>query len=299
MRLHLPLWVYRIRPIRWLLRITLWRLLEKETGQPDTYGSPNYKYGKVEGQYPDVKVMTETTESPYVCCGYCTAGMACRTAKDGLSSKMNSTAHPIRSEGGRPHDAGNNASELRTGADRAWNVNLDAIAVSEIPDRLRGGYAVTAALDYVDLPDYLKVQSGSFGHAVMLRGWKEDGDYVGFFDPLWPQDARGAWAKWGDIKPALWSDGNHSTTTKKLTKPEPEPPDPEPEPEPKPPAPPVKFPPPMDAVAWNPAAFTPYLWNAAKWGCEAFWYIRPGRFPQGWADNPPIWDSAEWGGGWV
>jgi len=173
---------------------------------------PDYKYGKVTSSqiYPDLTVMSERSESPMVCCGYCSAGMACRTARTGLENKMSATAHPIRSKGGRPHDAGSNATELRNGAKAAHGITLDSVAISEIPNILRAGKSVEIACDYADLPSYLKVQSGSFGHSVMLYGWKEDGDYVGFFDPLWPQDARGAWAKWSDIKPALWSDGQHN-----------------------------------------------------------------------------------------
>jgi len=241
MRLALPETVYRITPLRWLLAATVWRWLERESGrpEPDTFGSPNYAYGKVTDLHPDLKVTTETTETPYVCCGYCSAAMACRTARTGLSSSMGSTAHGIRNAGGRPHDNGNNASELRTGSKEAHNVTLKSIAISEIPNRLRDGFAVTVGLQYAELPDYLKVQGNDFGHACCLFGWKESGDYVGFFDPLWPQDARGAWAKWSDVKSALWSDGNHSTTTVKLSEPdEPEPePDKPPEPKPVPPAP--------------------------------------------------------------
>lgn len=239
MRLALPLSVYRITPLRWLLSVTAWRLLERDSGRPeaDTFGSPNYKYGKVTDLHPDLKVTTQTTETPYVCCGYCSAAMACRCARSGLSTSMSKTAHPIRSAAGRPHDNGNNASELRAGANEAWDVTLKSIAISEIPNRLREGYAVTIGLQYAELPDYLKVQGNDFGHACCLFGWKEDGDYAGFFDPLWPQDARGAWAKWTDVKAALWSDGNHSTTTVKQTEtPDPEPEKP-PEPKPLPPAP--------------------------------------------------------------
>ena len=83
--------------------------------------------------------------------------------------------------------------------------------MSEITGRLREGYAVAISLQYADLPDYLKVQGGDFGHGATLYGWKE-GPWVGYFDPLWPQGARGAWAKWSDLTPALWSDGNPSTT---------------------------------------------------------------------------------------
>ena len=81
-------------------------------------------------------------------------------------------AHAIRSAGGRSHNNGNNAQELRDGAKEAIGVTLDAIAVEEIPDRLRAGYAVTAGLQYGDLPDYLRVQNGDFGHAVCLYRWR-------------------------------------------------------------------------------------------------------------------------------
>jgi len=218
-RLALPLFVYRIAPVRAILAATLWRLLEKDTGLPDTTGAsksaPDYQYGKVTGLSPDLLIMTETTESPYVCCGYCSAGMACNVVKPSLSDSMNSTAHPIRSKGGRPHNNGNNAGELRTGAKSAHNITLKSVAISEIKEKLAQGYAVTVGLQYADLPGYLKVQGGDFGHACCLYGiqQREDDDRVGFFDPLYPQGARGAWARWADVKAALWSDGNHSTTT--------------------------------------------------------------------------------------
>jgi len=178
---------------------------------------PDYKYGKVTGLTPDLTVVSERSEDPMVCCGYCSAHMAARTAKSGLSSSMTNEAHKIRSAGGRPHDYGNNAGELRTGAKEALGVTLKSVSIADIPGRLRDGFAVTIGVDYQDVPDWLCTQGGSFGHAVCLFGWKEDGDYVGWFDPLYDQGARGAWAKWSEVKPALWSDGNHSTTTVKLT----------------------------------------------------------------------------------
>jgi hypothetical protein len=199
----------------WVPRVLLrwwWRLREADTGiaSGDTFGSPNYKYGKV-GK--SLRVVSETVETPYVCCGYCSAHMAARTADSSVGERMQDEAHEIRSAGGRSHNNGNNAQELRDGAIEAVGVTLSAIAVDEIPDRLRAGYACTAGLQYAKLPDYLKIQNNDFGHAVCLYGWKDDGgEFIGFYDPLWPQDADGAWAKWSDVKRALWGDGNHSTT---------------------------------------------------------------------------------------
>jgi hypothetical protein len=320
MRLLLPLWVYRVPLVRPLLRVTVWRWLERDTTeQGDTYGSPSYGYGKVTGLYPDVLIMTETTESPMVCCGYCSAGMVCRTVKSGLSSKMNATAHPIRTKGGRPHNSGSNATELRNGSKLAHGVTLDAVAVSEIKDRLRSGYAVEIACQYADLPSYLRVQSGDFGHSVMLYGFVEDGDddLVGFFDPLWPQDARGAWARWLDIKPALWSDGNHNAARSVLSPPTtpPEPPE-----EPEPTEEPLPCPDPyLEALlypsrdrAWraetgtdanprHPGRWTRMLaWSAfARWAPEppedtwnhAAWdTLQWGPLP----DEPEAWDAAHW-----
>jgi hypothetical protein len=190
--------------------------------------APDYQFGKVTGLAYDLLVITETTESPVVCCGYCSAGMACVVARAGITTTMSSAAHPIRSAGGRPHDNGSRASELREGAKRAHGVELDALAVAEIPERLRAGYAVVVNLDYADLPGWLKTQGGSFGHSCTLYGWKEDGDLVGYFDPLYGQDVRGAWCPWPSIKPALWSDGEHSSTTVKRPVDEPDqPPEPE------------------------------------------------------------------------
>jgi hypothetical protein len=225
-RLALPVAVYRIPLVRALMAATVWRWLEKQSGRdttgPTTKSAPDYNYGKVTGLSPDLLIMTETTESPYVCCGYCTAGMACNVVKPSLSDKMSSTAHPIRSHGGRPHNNGNNASELRTGTKEAHSITLKSIAISEIKERLSDGYAVTVGLQYAELPGYLKVQGGDFGHACCLYGiqHRDDDDRVGFFDPLWPQGARGAWAKWADVKAALWGDGNHSTTTVRYVDPD-------------------------------------------------------------------------------
>ena len=207
---------------RWAL-LLWWRLRERETGiDGDVTGSPaSYPYGKVSGLYPDLRVISETGENPYVCCGYCSAHMACWTAQEGLSKSMFNEAHAIRDYGGRPHNNGANASELRSGADRALDITLQAIAVDEVKDRLRQGFAVQVNLDYAALPSYLKVQSNDFGHSVCLFGYRDADDCVGFFDPLWPNDAQGAWAKWADVKRALWADGNHSTTItkwKSLTK---------------------------------------------------------------------------------
>lgn len=200
---------------RWLL-LYWWRLRERDSGiAPDVFGSPSYKYGKVSGLQPDLTIISETGETPYVCCGYCAAHMACWTAREGISQSMFNEAHDIRSYGGRSHNNGSNATELRNGASESLDITLSAIAVSEIKDRVRAGYAVTASLEYSLLPDYLKVQGGSFGHGVCIYGYRESDDCVGYFDPLWPNGAAGAWAKWGDVKHALWGDGNHSTTISK------------------------------------------------------------------------------------
>jgi hypothetical protein len=209
-------------------------VLDVRSTQGSGKAVPDYSFGKVTGLTPDLMITTETTESPYVCCGYCSAAMACRAARTGLSDLMANTAHPIRSQGGRPHDNGSRASELRAGAKQAHNVTLEALARDEIPDRLRAGYAVVCNLDYAELPGWLKVQSGSFGHSVCLFGWRESDDCVGFFDPLWGQDKRGAWAPWGSVKPALWADGEHSGTVKKLSPPSPPEPAPVPPQEPAP-----------------------------------------------------------------
>jgi hypothetical protein len=192
-----------------------WRLHERDSGVagPDVYGGPtSAPYGRVAGLDPPLAVITETGETPYVCCGYCAAHMACWTAEPDLSMAMTREAHDIRAAAGRGHNAGSNASELRNGARDALGITLEAVAVSEIRGQLGAGLAVAVSLQYADLPDYLKVQGGDFGHGATLYGYRQADDLVGYFDPLWPQGAAGAWARWSDLTPSLWSDGNHSTT---------------------------------------------------------------------------------------
>lgn len=199
---------------RWAVKV-LWRAHERDSGIPggDVTGSPaSFPYGKVTGLEPDLRVITEVGETPYVCCGYCSTHMAAWTAVEGLSVSMFEEAHAIRSAAGRGHNSGSNATELRNGASLALGVELEAIARDEIRDRLEAGYAVSASVQYGDVPDYLKVQGGDFGHGVTLYGYRGEDDLLGYFDPLWPQGAQGAWTRWRDLEPALWSDGNHSTT---------------------------------------------------------------------------------------
>lgn len=179
---------------------------------------PEYRYGKVTDQPVDLTVVSERSESPMVCCGYCSAHMAARTAKAGLSTRMENEAHAIRKAGGRPHNHGNTASELRNGAQIALGVTLKSIAIDDIPARLRAGFAITAGVQYADMPSWLKVQTNDFGHAVCLYGWDAAVQQAGFFDPLWTQGARGAWVPWVQVKNALWPNGNHSTTTVRLVK---------------------------------------------------------------------------------
>lgn len=176
---------------------------------------PEYRYGKVTGTYPDLTVVSERSETPMVCCGYCSAHMACITSKAGLSNLMTNEAHAIRRMGGRPHNYGSRASELRAGAKAALGVTLMSVAIEDIPDRLRKGFAVEVAIQYAKLAGWLKVQTNDFGHSVLLFGWQEANNRAGFFDPLWSQGARGAWAPWTTIKAALWENGNHNTTTVK------------------------------------------------------------------------------------
>ena len=177
---------------------------------------PEYKFGKVEGTVPDLRVISERSESPMVCCGYCSAHMAASTAKAGLSTDMDKEAHAIRRAGGRPHNNGNTASELREGAAKALGVTLKSVSISDIPQRLKDGFAVTAGIQYARLPAWLKVQSNDFGHAVTLFGWDAPTNRCGMFDPLWTQGARGAWVPWVSMREALWPNGNHSTTTVRM-----------------------------------------------------------------------------------
>lgn len=178
---------------------------------------PEYRYGKVSGLLPDLTVVSERSESPMVCCGYCSAQMAALTARPGLSTLMKNEAHAMRAAGGRPHNHGNTASELRAGASKALGVTLQDVSIANIPARLRAGFAVTVGIQYAELPDWLKVQTNDFGHAVTLFGWDELDDQAGFFDPLWTQGARGAWVPWSQVVQALWPNKNHSTTVTKIS----------------------------------------------------------------------------------
>jgi hypothetical protein len=307
---------YRHPLLRWLF-LLWWRLRERDVldaREGETKGPPDYQYGKVSGLDPALGVITETSESPYVCCGYCAAGMAVWTARKGITHSMAGAAHPIRAEGGRPHDNGSRASELRDGAKRAHGVTLDALAVSEIPGVLRDGFAVVVNLDYAQLPPFLKVQGGSFGHSCCLYGWSEDRDLVGFFDPLWPEGAAGAWAPWSDVRDALWGDGEHSGTVTSWPAPAPEP-EPEPEPEPVPCPPPDVTRDDLDAAvadaerattldrdrAWSGVTglskprFAPAWSGTGDAGTRWAWFAR-------WGPEPPAgsWNGASrWGDGSV
>jgi hypothetical protein len=169
----------------------------------------NYLHGKVVSPI-GLTVITETREKPWVCCGYCSAHMACWTAKEGVSKDMFQEAHDIREAAGRPHPAGSKASELKAGAKAAVGVTLETVSKLNIPTRLREGYTVVVSLQYAQLPGYLRNQTNDFGHSAVLHGWRE-GNVVGFYDPLWAQGAQGAWAPWEDIDQALWDSG-HLTT---------------------------------------------------------------------------------------
>jgi hypothetical protein len=95
-------------------------------------------------------------------------------------------------------------------------VDVDEVSKGSVMGRLRAGYAVVASISYGSLPEYLKVQGGDFGHSVTLRGYRKDGstEYIGYFDPLWPQGSQGAWTKWSDIDQALCSSGHNTTKVK-------------------------------------------------------------------------------------
>jgi hypothetical protein len=174
---------------------------------------PVYTHGKVAGLFPDLTVVSERSETPMVCCGYCSTHMACITAKAGLSNLMKNEAHAIRAAGGRPHNAGSKASELRAGAQAALGVTLLSVSIADIPARLRAGFAVEVAIQYGKFPKHLKVQENDFGHSIVLFGWRESDDCAGVYDPLWTQGARGAWSPWAGLTASLWANGNHNTTT--------------------------------------------------------------------------------------
>jgi hypothetical protein len=218
-------------------------------------GPDRYRYGK--GPASILTVTTETRERPYVCCGYSSAQMAARTAKAGVSADLNNEGHRIRNHGGRPHNAGSNATELRNGLQRALSVDVDEVSKGSIMGRLRAGYAVVASLSYGPLPEYLKVQGGDFGHSVCLRGYRKDGstEYIGYFDPLWPQGSQGAWTKWSDIDQALWSSGHNTTKVKYV-----------------PPTPPVTPPPTSGGTEVKSTPRTPKVVTVPKGG---WLYVKP------------------------
>jgi hypothetical protein len=174
-----------------------------------------YPYGKV----PTSKgtVISERFETPMVCCGYCSTQFAARASRAGISSNGKVEGHKIRAAGGRPHNAGSNSLEQRTGAKKALNVTLTGIAKSAVLARVKQGFAVTISIQYRLLPAYLKVQTNDFGHCVTLYGYRVSGNtaYVGVFDPLWSQASQGTWARWIVIDQALWSGGHNTTTIKR------------------------------------------------------------------------------------
>ena len=174
---------------------------------------PEYRYGRTP---VDFTVISERAEVPMVCCGYCSAHMAARSATPGLTNRMQVEAHKIRARGGRAHNSGSRASELIKGTLGAVGVTLKSVAIEDIPDRLRKGFAVVAGCQYARLPSYLKVQTNDFTHSVCLYGWVEAEDRAGFYDPLWEQAARGAWVPWAQVRNALMPNGNHMSTTVKV-----------------------------------------------------------------------------------
>ena len=182
----------------------------------------SYPYGKV----PSSKgtIVSERFERPFVDCGYCSAQMAARTARAGVSTNGKTEGHRIRSNAGRPHWVGSNSRELRNGLMGALNVNVDAIDKALILSRVKQGFAVVVSLTYTTLPGYLKTQLGDFGHSVMLFAHRSEAgrDYVGYFDPLYEQGTQATWARWTDIDQALWS-GGHNTTKVKYVPPTPPP----------------------------------------------------------------------------
>jgi hypothetical protein len=177
----------------------------------------SYPYAKV----PRSKgtVISERFESPFVCCGYCSTQFACATAKSGISRNGRIEGHKVRALGGRKHNAGSNAGEERAGAKKALNVTLLGIKESAVLARLKAGFAVTVTVQYTKLPSYLKVQSNDFVHKVTLYGHRiaeRDGrSYVGFFDPLYEQGSQGTWAKWIDLKDAMFDTGHNTTTIRR------------------------------------------------------------------------------------
>ena len=180
----------------------------------------SYPYGK--GPASWATVITESFERPMVDCGYCSTQFASRTARAGISANGKSEGHRIRALGGRAHWAGSNASEQRVGAKKALAVDFVAITKAAVVARVKQGFAVTVALQYIKLPSYLKVQTNDFGHCSTLYGARTEGGvvYLGYFDPLYAQGSQGTWTKWADIDQALW-DGGHNTTVKKFVAPTP------------------------------------------------------------------------------
>lgn len=178
----------------------------------------SYPYGKVPSSI--ATVISERFERPMVCCGYCSGQNVIRSATGGIGTDGSVEGHRMRAAGGRPHWAGNTSAELRQGASVAYGVNLLGISKDAVLPRVRQGFAVACSLTYAKLPGYLKVQVNDFAHCVMLKGHRAvDGiDYVGYFDPLFDQGSQGTWARWDDIKEALWSTG-HSTSTVKYVPP--------------------------------------------------------------------------------
>jgi hypothetical protein len=163
-------------------------------------------------------VISERFEAPMVCCGYCSTQFAARAAKSGISSNGKVEGHAIRKAGGRAHNAGSNAGEERTGAKKALSLTLTGINKSAILARVKAGYTVTVSVRYQKLPSYLKVQSNDFGHKISLKSFRMGKDgrhYLGFFDPLYQQGSQGTWAKWIDIRDAIYDTGHNTTITKR------------------------------------------------------------------------------------
>lgn len=154
-----------------------------------------------------VDFCSERESGPWIECSTCSAAMAAHWHKPSVDATL-ATAHRIRSAAEKPHSGGLTPAEVKEGLHDALGLNAAYVAKSDIPAKVRAGYAVIVPLNAGSLPSHLRRWQPNFagGHSICLVGVSSSGKF-GWFDPLAPAGYSGEWVNWSDIDQAVWSSG--------------------------------------------------------------------------------------------